>query len=190
MFVSSQLSETVPQYKPVFLDGWQPMAIDMHGQPTEDPIESQHKHEALRQTQQVYNLSFTDVDTATIQTTFKSFLSSSTGHWSGTSSWGGTWRVSIDQSAVCVCLCDATLFHFVCVCVCVFGLGRKTPCLLVKKGCTVAVMTLWHETVVNSQYYTEKLWRYLALSFTQARLPFSFWFIFCTYFNSHVQIWG
>ncbi len=148
------------------------MAIDMHGQPTEDPIESQHKHEALRQTQQVYNLSFTDVDTATIQTTFKSFLSSSTGHWSGTSSWGGTWRVSIDQSAVSVFAMP--LCFILCVCVCVFGLGWKTPCLLVKKGCTVAVMTLWHETAVNSQYYMEKLWRYFALSYTQARLPFHF----------------
>ncbi|XP_042576434.1 epidermal growth factor receptor kinase substrate 8-like protein 1a isoform X1 [Cyprinus carpio] len=49
----SQLSETVPQYTPVFLDGWQPMAIDAHGQPIEDPLESQHKHEALMQTQQV-----------------------------------------------------------------------------------------------------------------------------------------
>uniref|UniRef100_A0A8C1XWZ0 Eps8 like 1a n=1 Tax=Cyprinus carpio TaxID=7962 RepID=A0A8C1XWZ0_CYPCA len=50
---NSQLSETVPQYTPVFLDGWQPMAIDAHGQPIEDPLESQHKHEALMQTQQV-----------------------------------------------------------------------------------------------------------------------------------------
>ncbi|XP_048065037.1 epidermal growth factor receptor kinase substrate 8-like protein 1a [Megalobrama amblycephala] len=49
----SQLSETVPPYKPVFLDGWQPMVIDAYGQPIEDPIESQHKHEALIQTQQV-----------------------------------------------------------------------------------------------------------------------------------------
>ncbi|XP_059410436.1 epidermal growth factor receptor kinase substrate 8-like protein 1a [Carassius carassius] len=45
----SQLSESVPQYTPVFLDGWQPMAIDAHGQPIEDPLVSQHKHE----TQQV-----------------------------------------------------------------------------------------------------------------------------------------
>ncbi|KAI2666391.1 Epidermal growth factor receptor kinase substrate 8-like protein 1 [Labeo rohita] len=49
----SQLNETVPQYTPVFLDGWQPMAIDPYGQPIEDPIESQHKHEALMQTRQV-----------------------------------------------------------------------------------------------------------------------------------------
>ncbi|KAG1967637.1 epidermal growth factor receptor kinase substrate 8-like protein 1a isoform X1 [Pimephales promelas] len=51
----SQLSETVSPYKPGFLDGWQPMAIDAHGQPIEDPIESQHKHEALIQSQQVLN---------------------------------------------------------------------------------------------------------------------------------------
>ncbi|KAL1277965.1 hypothetical protein QQF64_024638 [Cirrhinus molitorella] len=49
----SQLNQTVPQYTPVFMDGWQPMAIDPYGQPIEDPIESQHKHEALMQTQQV-----------------------------------------------------------------------------------------------------------------------------------------
>nr|XP_009297556.1 eps8-like1 isoform X1 [Danio rerio]XP_009297557.1 eps8-like1 isoform X1 [Danio rerio]XP_021326188.1 eps8-like1 isoform X1 [Danio rerio] len=49
----SQLSETVPQYTPVFLDGWQPIAVDANGQPIEDPIEVQHKHEALIQTQQV-----------------------------------------------------------------------------------------------------------------------------------------
>ncbi|XP_077068527.1 epidermal growth factor receptor kinase substrate 8-like protein 1a [Siphateles boraxobius] len=48
----SQLNSTVSPYKPVFLDGWQPMVIDAHGQPIEDPIESQHKHEALIQTQQ------------------------------------------------------------------------------------------------------------------------------------------
>ncbi|KAL0198019.1 hypothetical protein M9458_006559, partial [Cirrhinus mrigala] len=52
MFVSSQLNETVPQYAPVFLDGWHPMAIDPYGQPIEDPIESQHKHEALMHTRQ------------------------------------------------------------------------------------------------------------------------------------------
>ncbi|XP_051994458.1 epidermal growth factor receptor kinase substrate 8-like protein 1a isoform X2 [Xyrauchen texanus] len=47
----SQLSDTVPQYTPVFLDGWQPKAVDPYGQPIEDPIESQHKHEALIQAQ-------------------------------------------------------------------------------------------------------------------------------------------
>ncbi|XP_016112703.1 epidermal growth factor receptor kinase substrate 8-like protein 1 [Sinocyclocheilus grahami] len=47
-----QLGKTVNQYTPVFLDGWQPMTIDAYGQRIEDPIESQHKHEALMQTQQ------------------------------------------------------------------------------------------------------------------------------------------
>ncbi|XP_067284999.1 epidermal growth factor receptor kinase substrate 8-like protein 1a [Pseudorasbora parva] len=51
----SKLGQTVLPYKPVFLDGWQPMVIDSYGQPIEDPIESQHKHEALIQTQQVLN---------------------------------------------------------------------------------------------------------------------------------------
>ncbi|XP_056610026.1 epidermal growth factor receptor kinase substrate 8-like protein 1a [Triplophysa dalaica] len=49
---NSQLSEIVPQYTPVFLDGWHPNTTDAHGQLIEDPIESQHKHEALIQTQQ------------------------------------------------------------------------------------------------------------------------------------------
>ncbi|XP_052400673.1 epidermal growth factor receptor kinase substrate 8-like protein 1 isoform X2 [Carassius gibelio] len=43
---SPQLGKT---YTPVFLDGWQPMTIDAYGQPIEDPIESQHKYEALMQ---------------------------------------------------------------------------------------------------------------------------------------------
>ncbi|XP_026063835.1 epidermal growth factor receptor kinase substrate 8-like protein 1a isoform X2 [Carassius auratus] len=50
----SQLSEPVPQYTPVFLDGWQPMAIDAHGQPIEDPLVSQHKHEAQQARLSVY----------------------------------------------------------------------------------------------------------------------------------------
>ncbi|TKS91810.1 Epidermal growth factor receptor kinase substrate 8-like protein 1 [Collichthys lucidus] len=45
----SQLSVSVPPYSPVFLDGWQPQACDSNGQPTEDPIESQHKQDAFRE---------------------------------------------------------------------------------------------------------------------------------------------
>ncbi|XP_036408889.1 epidermal growth factor receptor kinase substrate 8-like protein 1a [Megalops cyprinoides] len=44
----SQLSETVPTYTPVFLDGWKPEDFDAEGQLWEDPIESQHKQEELR----------------------------------------------------------------------------------------------------------------------------------------------
>lgn len=44
---SSQLSVTVPPYTPVFLDGWQPQTFDSTGQPLEDPIESQHKQDAV-----------------------------------------------------------------------------------------------------------------------------------------------
>lgn len=39
---------SVPSYSPVFLDGWQPQAYDLTGQ-LEDPIESQHKQDALRE---------------------------------------------------------------------------------------------------------------------------------------------
>ncbi|TRY59814.1 hypothetical protein DNTS_035241 [Danionella cerebrum] len=49
----SQLSDAVPQYAPVFLDGWQPLATDPNGQPFEDPIELQHKLEALAETQKI-----------------------------------------------------------------------------------------------------------------------------------------
>ncbi|KAJ8402497.1 hypothetical protein AAFF_G00365800 [Aldrovandia affinis] len=48
---SSQLSETVSPYTPVFMDAWKPEAFDAEGQLWEDPIESQHKKEALRQSQ-------------------------------------------------------------------------------------------------------------------------------------------
>lgn len=44
----SQLSEAVPLYTPSFLDGWLPQAFDSEGQPLEDPIQSQHKQDALR----------------------------------------------------------------------------------------------------------------------------------------------
>lgn len=49
----SKLNETVSQYTPVFLDGWQPKTRDAHGLPIEDPTESQHKHEAHMLTQQM-----------------------------------------------------------------------------------------------------------------------------------------
>lgn len=44
----SQLREPVAPYTPVFLDGWKPEASRPDGQVWEDPVESQHKHEALR----------------------------------------------------------------------------------------------------------------------------------------------
>ncbi|KAM7370969.1 hypothetical protein PAMP_010476 [Pampus punctatissimus] len=44
----SQLREPVAAYTPVFLDGWKPEALRPDGQVWEDPVESQHKHEALR----------------------------------------------------------------------------------------------------------------------------------------------
>ncbi|XP_069373181.1 epidermal growth factor receptor kinase substrate 8-like protein 1 isoform X2 [Paralichthys olivaceus] len=44
----SQLRGPVAPYTPVFLDGWKPEALREDGQVWEDPVESQHKHEALR----------------------------------------------------------------------------------------------------------------------------------------------
>ncbi|XP_076008344.1 epidermal growth factor receptor kinase substrate 8-like protein 1 [Genypterus blacodes] len=44
----SQLRGPVALYTPVFLDGWKPEASRADGQVWEDPVESQHKHEALR----------------------------------------------------------------------------------------------------------------------------------------------
>ncbi|XP_062269870.1 epidermal growth factor receptor kinase substrate 8-like protein 1 [Platichthys flesus] len=43
----SQLRGPVAPYTPVFLDGWKPEALRADGQVWEDPVESQHKHEAL-----------------------------------------------------------------------------------------------------------------------------------------------
>ncbi|XP_034395919.1 epidermal growth factor receptor kinase substrate 8-like protein 1a [Cyclopterus lumpus] len=43
------LNVSVPPYSPVFLDGWKPQAYDSTGQLFEDPIESQHKQDALRE---------------------------------------------------------------------------------------------------------------------------------------------
>uniref|UniRef100_A0A667Y6U7 EPS8 signaling adaptor L1a n=1 Tax=Myripristis murdjan TaxID=586833 RepID=A0A667Y6U7_9TELE len=50
----SQLSVSVPPYTPVFLDGWRPQAFDSDGQPFEDPVESQHKQDALRESREVH----------------------------------------------------------------------------------------------------------------------------------------
>ncbi|XP_023147188.2 epidermal growth factor receptor kinase substrate 8-like protein 1 isoform X1 [Amphiprion ocellaris] len=44
----SQLRGPVAPYTPVFLSGWKPEASRADGQVWEDPVESQHKHEALR----------------------------------------------------------------------------------------------------------------------------------------------
>lgn len=46
---SSRLNVSVPPYSPVFLDGWQAQAFDATGRPLDDPIESQHKQDALRE---------------------------------------------------------------------------------------------------------------------------------------------
>lgn len=43
----SELGVPVPPYAPVFLDGWLPQALDSCGQPVEDPVQSQHKQDAL-----------------------------------------------------------------------------------------------------------------------------------------------
>lgn len=42
-------------YSPVFLSGWKPEALRADGQVWEDPVESQHKHEALRVKDEVWN---------------------------------------------------------------------------------------------------------------------------------------
>lgn len=46
---SSNVSPSAPLYSPVFLDGWKPQAFDSSGRPLEDPIESEHKQDALRE---------------------------------------------------------------------------------------------------------------------------------------------
>uniref|UniRef100_A0A3B4GKV8 Epidermal growth factor receptor kinase substrate 8-like protein 1 n=1 Tax=Pundamilia nyererei TaxID=303518 RepID=A0A3B4GKV8_9CICH len=46
-------------YTPVFFDGWKPEALKPDGQVWEDPVESQHKLEALREKQEVWNTSIT-----------------------------------------------------------------------------------------------------------------------------------
>ncbi|XP_071381366.1 epidermal growth factor receptor kinase substrate 8-like protein 1, partial [Centroberyx affinis] len=48
----SQLRGPVAPYTPVFLDGWKPEVSRADGQVWEDPVESQHKHEALRAKQE------------------------------------------------------------------------------------------------------------------------------------------
>ncbi|XP_047428765.1 epidermal growth factor receptor kinase substrate 8-like protein 1a [Mugil cephalus] len=52
----SLLSVSVPPYSPVFLDGWQPQACDSSGQQLEDPIELQHKQDALRERREAQSL--------------------------------------------------------------------------------------------------------------------------------------
>ncbi|XP_028989904.1 epidermal growth factor receptor kinase substrate 8-like protein 1 isoform X2 [Betta splendens] len=44
----SQLTGPVAPYSPVFLSGWKPEALRADRQVWEDPVESQHKHEALQ----------------------------------------------------------------------------------------------------------------------------------------------
>ncbi|XP_068435297.1 epidermal growth factor receptor kinase substrate 8-like protein 1a [Clinocottus analis] len=50
------LNVSVPPYSPVFLDGWKPQAYDSTGQLFEDPIESQHKQDALRESREARNV--------------------------------------------------------------------------------------------------------------------------------------
>ncbi|TNM97271.1 hypothetical protein fugu_015427 [Takifugu bimaculatus] len=56
----SQLSVAVPPYSPAFLDGWQPRTLDSTGRPREDPIESQHKQDALKQRRTSQNMQMED----------------------------------------------------------------------------------------------------------------------------------
>ncbi|CAL8283519.1 unnamed protein product [Merluccius merluccius] len=48
-----ELQAPVAPYTPVFYDNWQPEASGAEGQVWEDPVESEHKHEALRVKQEV-----------------------------------------------------------------------------------------------------------------------------------------
>ena len=43
----------VSPYSPVFYGGWRPEAVREDGQLWEDPVESEHEHEALRAKQEV-----------------------------------------------------------------------------------------------------------------------------------------
>ncbi|XP_077590274.1 epidermal growth factor receptor kinase substrate 8-like protein 1 [Stigmatopora nigra] len=43
----AQIGVPVLPYSPVFLDGWQPLALDSSGLPLEDPVELQHKQDAV-----------------------------------------------------------------------------------------------------------------------------------------------
>ncbi|XP_034567596.1 epidermal growth factor receptor kinase substrate 8-like protein 1 [Notolabrus celidotus] len=52
----SHLTDSVPPYSPVFLDGWQPQGYDSTGQPLEDPIESQHKQDVQSERRAAQNL--------------------------------------------------------------------------------------------------------------------------------------
>ncbi|KAK7919764.1 hypothetical protein WMY93_011048 [Mugilogobius chulae] len=53
----SQFREPIAPYTPVFLDGWKPEASRPDGQVWEDPVESAHKHEALREKQEQERIS-------------------------------------------------------------------------------------------------------------------------------------
>ncbi|XP_039679726.1 epidermal growth factor receptor kinase substrate 8-like protein 1a isoform X2 [Perca fluviatilis] len=55
-FSSSHLSVSGSPYSPVFLDGWQPQAYNSTGQLIEDPITSQHKQDAFRESRQAQTL--------------------------------------------------------------------------------------------------------------------------------------
>lgn len=55
VLLRSKLRGPVAPYTPVFLDGWKPEAARADGQVWEDPVESQHKHEALLVKQEVWN---------------------------------------------------------------------------------------------------------------------------------------
>ncbi|KAM4531765.1 epidermal growth factor receptor kinase substrate 8-like protein 1a [Odontesthes bonariensis] len=52
----SDQSVSDPPYSPMFLDGWQPQAYDSAGQVFEDPIQLQHKQDAVRQSRRKQSL--------------------------------------------------------------------------------------------------------------------------------------
>uniref|UniRef100_A0A8C9Y8R6 EPS8 signaling adaptor L1a n=1 Tax=Sander lucioperca TaxID=283035 RepID=A0A8C9Y8R6_SANLU len=54
--ICSHLSVSGSPYSPVFLDGWQPQAYNSTGQLIEDPITSQHKQDAFRESRQAQTL--------------------------------------------------------------------------------------------------------------------------------------
>ncbi|KAL4617864.1 epidermal growth factor receptor kinase substrate 8-like protein 1 isoform X3 [Arapaima gigas] len=49
----SQLPGPVAPYTPIFLDGWKPGLLNPHSQLWEDPVEAQHKKEAIKERQEV-----------------------------------------------------------------------------------------------------------------------------------------
>lgn len=84
----SHLSVSVPSYSPVFLDGWKPPAYDSTGQLFEDPIESQHKQDALRESRAAQTLQHQARQTAE-------------GHGEGPNEVEGTWLPPENERLYC-----------------------------------------------------------------------------------------